>query len=265
MAIHFKEYLDRNKLSSIKEARFLAGSLEKAAKNIAILIGKGLGTSTFKKLGGELGKEKFIKSSVGSGEGFKFMNSEGDMVRVGFVKTKTSNSGELNAIDFWSHTGNRKYNKPDVSIVIPNFMNIVQSLKFIVDALKGNDSSVFTESNSTFNDLNSKIKNKKFTNYLMFKMEQGYIPSKEFSSSKTYMTDMINQGYWDDAEYKSGSFDTNMTETNSTVEILTKADKELVNTKFADPDVVFDDIEKLTQVVAGGFQNSLLIVGMAKK
>jgi len=54
-----------------------------------------------------------------------------------------------------------------------------------------------------------------------------------------------------------------VSETNSTGATIKEATKLLEQRKLADPDVVFDDIEKLTKVVALGLQNSLIVAGMA--
>jgi len=243
-------------LNSQNEAKFNKKKSKKVSDILASLFGKKLG-GEFKLLGGGLGRESFSKGSI-KGEGFKYINKSGNIIRFGFIQTKDKRvSSEINSVDYWEKSkGADIFSDPTVSIELKSWMNIIDVVAEIHEILVGN----IIESKLNENVPAGSRPPKKMIAYANFYNVDYYQESDTYAM---LLKRIKEEGQWDEEEYKGYKVTKGQKETNTTKTALKTAEKKLSETKYADPDIIFNDIEKLTKVVAMGLQNSLLVVGSA--
>jgi len=256
---------EKLKASSTNEAKFNKKKIKKVSDLLAKLFGKELG-GEFKQLGGGLGFDTFKKKD-GTGSGYKYINDSGNVIRFGWLD-KNSSQSEINVIDFWDKSkGADLFGNPTTTVYLFDWMNIVDVVKEVQDALIGKVSETSTT-------MVEKLKSKK-QNEAVQALNEWTVPKKmiqyaqskgiEFNgeSGSAFTKKLKDADVWDEEEYKGFKVVKNDKETNSTMETVKKAEKKLDSVKYSDPEVVFDDIEKLTKVVAMGLQNSLIVCGIA--
>jgi len=239
---------------------FSAKNIQKVSALLASLFSEGM------KVGPFYGEQSFKSSDGESGKGFQYLKANGDMLRFSFVK-RGKESGKtlkgkfnVNRVDAWFiNDKDAKFEKPSLTVKIPNWLNIVDVAKEISDALSSKQIGAIGES----------FENKKsMINEALSKKTLAYAQSKGFDvgnakSDDTVWNRMKKQNLFDKAEYKAFEIVKGESEDNSIVESGKQADKKLAAVKFADPDVVFEDIEKLTKMVGLGFQKGLIVAGIA--
>jgi hypothetical protein len=256
----FKEALiqsiQENKL--INEA-FSNKNLEKVAELLASLASKKLGDGKYFPALGVWYKDEFVTNDGRKGFGFRFFSEKGNMIRFGFInpKTKAKNLKEkfiINRVDYWIPDGSAKFNKPSKTIELQPWVNIVEIVAEIFDALK--NASV-TES-----EINEAPKIKKVIQYAQYKgLTQDEIES--FGSDASLVKYLKDQGIWDEDEYKGFKVTKGEVEKNNVEKDLREVEKKVQKVKYADPNVIFKDIEKLTELVATDIlkQNGMIITG----
>jgi hypothetical protein len=240
--------------SSLNEASFSAGKTKKVADLLASLLGSYLG-GEFKQMGGSFGTETFKKKKFGEGRGYKYMNKSGNMIRFGWMK-KSKSIYQITQVDFWEANSGAKWDTPSISVNLADWMNIVDVVNELKEVLVH---GAVTE------DLNESIKdsNKPPKKMLAYGASIGVDYDEEVDTYQGYINKMKASGKYNADDYKGFKVVKNETEQNSTSSNIKKAEKLLAERKFADPDVVFEDIEKLTKVVGAGMQNGLIVAGMA--
>jgi len=240
----------------LNEASFSESKLKKVSDLLAVVMGNALGAE-FKLLGGSLGKESFKKKGLGEGKGFKYINKNGQMIRFGWLKKAKKSKYQINIVDFWDpKDGKKRWDTPTLTIKLEDWLNIVDvvgELKEVI--LSGGINESIDESISASNRPPKKM--------IAFGTSKGVDYDPEVDSYSKYVSKMKEAGVWNEDEYRGFKVTKNQTEKNSTEEIFTKAEKKLSEVKYSDPEVVFDDIEKLTKIVATGGANGLLVVGQA--
>lgn len=254
--IKFKEVVESvlaDANTPLNEASFSEGKLKKVSDLLASILGKDLG-GEFKLLGGSFGKESFKKKGAGEGRGFKYMNSAGKMIRFGWLK-KSKSQHLINQVDLWE-PGTSAWDRPALSVTLYDWMNIVDVVNELKDILV---SGAMVESVSEA----IKDSNKPPKKMIAFGTAKGIEYVEAEDTYQGYINKMKDAGVWDEAEYKGFKIVKDELEQNSTASTMKAAQKELEKRKLADPDVVFDDIEKLTKVVGLGLQNALIVAGMA--
>ena len=202
----------------------------------------------------------------------------------------------ISSIDYWEPT-NTDFEKPSTTVNFLMNVNVVQIwqglAKVIKKGIRGKytlndlkvEPSVLQESNDiqTYGiplseDIieNSKSKlNLKFSKFLNEAKSpfQTSNQRKDFLKSMGMNSDMKFAEYQrlldDDPEFASKAKEyaveigIGKKETNSTSEKLKALDKELDDTPYSDPELVFQDIEDMTELVAKGKCKSLIVCGMA--
>ena len=250
----------------LNESSFSSSKLQKVSDLLALVLGKSLGAE-FKQLGGSLGTETFKKRGHGEGKGFKYMNKRGQMIRFGWLKKSKKSKFQINIVDYWDpKDGQRRWDTPTLSIKLADWLNIVdvvQELKSVIVSGGTDIPGVFEgliNENENFMSLNEAI-NKKLIAYAVAvgidqEEAEGLTPSR-------LITLMKKNGVWDEDEYKGFKVIKNEVERNSTEDTFKSAEKMLQEKKWSDPELIFDDIEKLTKIVATGGSNGLIVAGMA--
>ena len=241
----------------ISEA-FSDRNLEKVAKLLASLASKKLGDGKYFPLLGKWYKDEFIVEGR-KGFGFRFMSEKGNMIRFGFLNLKTKaktlkNKFSINRVDYWIPDGNSKFDKPSVTIEIEPWFNIVESVNEIFNALKGK--------NEDFNEDLSKLKvPKKLISYALYKgLSEDEI--EELGTWTKIKRKLEDLGLWDDDEYRGFKVKKGKKEIDNVKKDLDEVEEKVKKVKV-DPNVIFDDIEKLTELIAKNIlkQNGFVIVG----
>jgi len=247
--------------TEISESSFKASKLKKVSDLLASILGKELG-GNFKLLGGSFGTEEFKKKGGLSGKGYKYGNNKGYMVRFGWLNKNKSNF-QIQQVDLWEPGMGGSWEKPTMSVTLYDWMNIVDvvaELKTIL--LTGAISESLDESLEVLSET-IKDSNRPPRKMIAFAASKDVSYDIEVDTYTGFINKLKDAGVWDEDEYKGFKVQKGVSETNSTSSTMKKAEKLLAERKFADPDIVFDDIEKLTKVVAMGLQNSLIVAGMA--
>lgn len=239
-----------NGIASLNEAKFSPKKLRKVADLLATIMGREIGGGKAALLGGSLGYEQFEKPGIGKGEGFKYLMSNGKMIRFGFLN-KAKSQYMINQVDLWEIGA--KYDKPSMSVTLADWMNIVDVVKELKAVLNGEKFESFQKTRTLYESAPKKL--------IAYGASKGVDYDGESDYKYTKM--LKNLGVWDEDEYRGFKISTNTAEKNSTTKVLKEADKKLEERKFADPDIIFDDIEDLTKIVGSGAQNSMIIAGMA--
>lgn len=259
----FKEIVERVDSQSIFESSFSAGKMKKVSDILAQVLGKDLG-GTFKQLGGSFGYEEFKKNGGVSGKGYKYGNSAGYMIRFGWLD-KNKSMFQINSVDLWVPGSGASWEKPTKSVRLYDWMNIVDVVNELKEILVHDKMpEILKESvKSRKSSIHESVKSppsKKLIAYAEFKNVK-YIPEED--SYHGLIAKIKAAGSFDEDELKGFKVTKNEVEQNTTSATIKKAEALLSSRKFADPEIVFTDIEKLTKVVALGLQNALVVAGMA--
>ncbi len=266
-----KRILEKLEISetSLNEAKFSEASLQKVSTLLATVLGHHLNGGEFKMLGGSLGKESFTKKGLGAGQGFKFMNEAGFMIRFGWLQKAKSSLFQINVIDYWDpKDGKKRWDTPTLTIKIADWMNAIDVVKELKDVILSgghvNENNTFEPSKGSY-PLTEAIKdsNKPPKKMIAYGTAMGveYIEAED--TYQGYINKLEDAGKWDKEEYKGFQVEKNTVEKNSTEAVFKGAEKVLSEKKWSDPELVFGDIEKLTKIVATGGANGLIVAGAA--
>ena len=243
---------------SLNEA-FSEKNLEKVSNLVAQIFSKG-GQGVFKPFTMEgWYKQSFKTVNKEKGIGYAFVSTKGYILRLGFVKRKIKSDKKfkadftINTVSYWKPDGVAKFNKPSITVDLKPWVNIVESVQVIKDVIAGK----ITESSDLSISESKSYVPKKMISYMAFK---GYDYDGE--NNKYQVVKKMGDD-WDEQEYKGYSVTSGKKENNSMEETFVAAEKQLKEQKYADPDIIFEDVEKLTKVVGMGLQNSLIVVGDA--
>ncbi len=245
--------VESENLTPLSEASFSAGKTKKVADLLASVLGKDLG-GEFKQLGGSFGQETFKKRGFGEGRGFKYMNKAGNMIRFGWMK-KAKSQYQITQVDFWNANAGAKWDTPSISVNLADWMNIVD----VVNELK----NILVHGALTENLDEATITEARFPPKKLIAYGTSIGVPYDDESSHKYKQMLHDSGNYNEDDYRGYSISSGEKEQNSTTATIKAAEKQLNARKYADPDLVFDDIEKLTKVVAMGLQNGLIVAGMA--
>jgi len=241
----------------IKEA-FSEKKLEKVATLLASLASKKLGKGKFVPFLGTWYKDEFVSNGK-KGVGYKFLSKNGAMIRFGFIQpdTKAKKIKEkfvVNRVDYWEPDGEAKFDKPSKTVILEPWINIVEVVNEIFDALLGKQVESLKE------NLNLKVPKK----LIIYAQEVGGLSDDELMELKTW-TKIVNKlkeiGVWDEEKYRGFKVTNGVKESNNTIKDLNNVEK--IVPKYADPKIVFTDIEKLTKLLATNIlkQNGFIITG----
>lgn len=246
----FKKFMAERFLETeINEVKFSEKRLQKVATLYAKIMGKQMG-GIFKLYGLEDFKRK-----TGPGKGYRYMNNKGVQIRLNWDMRKSKKSQfELTSIDYWDHN-NIDMKKPTRTVMFSPELNTMQVLGKITAALL---SGTINESQDIIEEANNLIFEK-----LSWEDRHRWLQDNDLPASKASEKNM-RALVKDRAPHLSEQLEIflGQPETNSAADALDKAEKILDATIYADPDTIFNELEDLTQMVAGGFTKSLVITGM---
>jgi len=222
---------------------FSTSNLAKAVKNIKIVVARTIGSELL-PFGTEKG-EKFKRSNGISGMGVYYLVNNLDMViRFNWEQKKKSNT--ITSVDAWKNI-NDIYEKPDATLEIPKDYNIIQSIGIICNFIKKPRVGPINESVSRKSILEAKGDKKR-----ALAQEYGLDPELSYAQIQKAVVKkkrlMATKG---------------VSEDNTIIQETKSAQKQLDRQKYADPEIVFDDLDDLVRMVAGNIQPSLLLTGMA--
>lgn len=251
----------------LNEASFSESKLAKVSDLLATVLGRQLG-GEFKLLGGSLGKEKFKKRGLGEGQGFKYMNNKGMMIRFGWLKKAKKSQFQINVVDFWDpKDGKKQWDTPTLTIRIADWMNIVEVVQELKDVIisggQVSESALYGEQEGEAMFEAIKDSNKPPRKMIAYGQAMGVDYDEATDTYQGFINKLENAGKWDKEAYKGFKVVKHETEKNSTEDAFKGAEKQLAEKKWSDPDLVFNDIEKLTKIVATGGANGLIVAGMA--
>ncbi len=230
----FTDYINEN-TEGLNEA-FSSSNLFKAVDNIKRVLQKTLGSKLYPFYGTQK-VEKFTKSGIGSGIGISYIVDTTDaLVRFNWEQKKKSNT--ITSIDIWDKVGNVDIKPPTASLDIPKDFNIIQSLNIIANFIKKPRIGLVTEAKG---DVKRALA-----------IEWGIDPNQSYADIKKAVTKKKRL-----IALKGSA------EKNQVMQDIKDAQKKLDAEKYADPDVVFEDLDDLVRMVASNIQPSLLITGMA--
>lgn len=269
-------------LSILNEAEFKRENIARVMQLYRKLFGKYFG-GEFKIL-----TEEEYKKAGEKGTGIRLINDLNYQLRFNWKfsesnalkKQATSDKTSLyiSSIDYWEPT-NLDFEKPSTTITFLKSVNVVQIWKGLAKVIKKGVKGKYTlqdlkvdaadmresKNPNSFRDfLNEASANdakygdrRNFLKSNGIKNTQNYTKTAEFDKLLKDNPDL--QQKFDDfiVEISIGK-----KEKNSTGEKLRKADKELQEKVYSDPEFVFQDIEDMTSLVAKGKLKSLIVCGM---
>lgn len=228
-------------------------NMEKAIKLIRRVLERNLGMKLY-----EFGPEMF-KNKFGTFQGMKyFLGNTSRAVR--FNWKQSGNSTEVYSIDVWNNESGRK-DKPTITIqtagvslakAIPQLAAIIKNPKPGLNIPVGGEKQNVNEARVEIDG--QEFKSAKEAG--MHLASKGYSP--EEISKKTGVN--IGSAKWFAREYLktvSGVSETKIDNAEDRKNI-----QKFEKIKYADPDIVFDDLKDLVHMIASGVQASLLVTGM---
>ncbi len=208
--------------------------LSKAVKNIRIVVSRTLGTELLPFGKGK--SEKFKRSNGIDGIGIYYLVDKFDMViRFNWERRKKSNT--ITSVDAWSNINNI-FEQPDATLDIPKDFNIIQSIGIICNFVK----------KPRVGPINEAKGDKKRA----LAAEWDLDPNMTYAQIQKAIT-----------KKKKLNALKGVSEDNTIIQDAVKTQNELDKQKYADPNIVFDDLDDLVRMVAGNIQPSLLVTGMA--
>lgn len=261
-------------LDLIKEASVPAGSEEQAATKCAQYIGKKLG-SDFKYINAEK-----YQNPDGEFVGFLFIASDSSAIRLNWDANK------FHSINYWSDWTS---GKPDKEVffnrIQPTDDSFVRILPQVVAALKGDmDESMIVEKAIKYQDYTWNSPKEAIIALAGMDWTADQIKAVLKQNGNTYSIAQIEKVMGvggettakapmadDGTESKGGMPAPEHTapfkvmpgkpEKIAPPPSAAKAEKELSKVKYADPEVVFEDLDSYTKMVAQGYSPAFLITG----
>ena len=207
--------------------------------------------------------EKYKRTDGEKGIGYRMVNIQGYQLRINFQGLKTAVSEEfsrdamyIKGIDYWDST-NTNWERATLNVTFSRDCNILQIYKNLLALIKAGKKGQFTLA-----DLNKELNEAAPTSAdrSAFLKSKGLKASMAYKGKKNFEQYAAEHGVLDEwfALIQTGA-----PEVNSTSEGLKAADATFTETKFSDPEHVFDDIEEMTGYVAkSDVSRSLIICGM---
>ncbi len=243
--MNFSKFIENKDTSYgyITEASFSRGKLEKVALQYGKILGKTLG-GEFKVLDVET-----FKGDLGSGKGVRTMNNAGHQIRFNYdealAKMGQGSKYYLTSITYWNPS-NKDFESPDMTVVFHPQANVLDILSKVAETIKsGRIQENFMNESPTKKEIKAWLQDK------------GIHPSYSADSKKEFLHKaLVKKGLTEEFAIFAGS-----KEKNSFSDEIKKEEKDFEKV-YADPDLVFEDIEQLTKLIALGEWKSLIVCGM---
>jgi len=250
--MNFKEYMEariNEAQAELNEVKFSEKNLQKVVKLYSSIMGKQM-SGKFMPIGMEEYKRK-----MGAGKGFRVMNNAGEQLRFNWdQKLAKKAMFDLTSIDYWAK-GNIDFQKPTRTVTFGAELNVLQVLSKITDALK---TGTINEATEIIEEANGLLLEKRTSAEKKEWLEANGMPKSLAGSEKGMRKRAEELGLSEQLEVFLGE-----PETNTFAEKLDKVDKKMNDKNvYADPDLVFQDIEDLTGLVASGKWRTLIVCGM---
>jgi hypothetical protein len=276
----FTQFINEVDSGLLNEATFNIKNAKRVADLLAKIASKRAGAE-FKRLtmlpGLETDTVDFVKADGTKGSGYMYVNKNGERLRIGMAQPKGMKKSqfELNSIDFWSKMNKDFFGQPTRSAVARPNMNIVNVVKNMLDYVITGQMPVLEESENEFLSRTDRLivegvdaNDPRLENpYVKYAVEELGADIEIFKTNvasgmwREYAKKVAGFDMAEFKEWQAGFKPVAHKETNTMSSGAKKSDAALAKVKYADPDVVFEDIEKLTSVVASGLSNSLIISG----
>lgn len=255
----------------LNEAVFSLQNIDKVVRLYGKLFSKNY-SSKFKVIG-----EESFRKQGGKGFGIRLINDQGYQLRFNWDKTDVKelekldrlNKGKkfyISSIDYWDSI-NTNFEYPTTTVQFFNITNVVQIWdgisKLIKKGVKGkytlaDVSKMVDIDEASVNDINSEERKK-------FLKNVGANAAVVYRTNKAQLQQMLDDD--DDLKQRFDEFvleiKAGKPEVNTIGKELREAEKSLNEKIYADPEYVFEDIEKLTEFVSKGNSKSLIICGAA--
>jgi len=259
---------------NITEA-FSEDKLAKVAQLLASLASKKLGAGQFIPFIGDVRIDEYETADGRKGIGFKFFSTKGNMIRFSFEQpeTKSSKLAEkylVNRVDYWI-LGKSKIDQPTYTVELEPWLNIVTVTDIIFNSLKTGTAPKIAESLEVNDDVMSiieglkiKLTEAKGANPILIEYAKykGLSDEEIEGLGSVQLLNLLRRKkLFDKDEYAGFKLEKGGKEVNTTTKVLDKVEKALP--KYADPQVIYKDIEKLTELVATNAlkQNGVVICG----
>lgn len=227
-------------------------NMEKAIMLIRQVLERNLGMKLY-----EFGPEMF-KNKYGTFQGIKyFLGNTSRAVR--FNWKQGGNSTEVFSIDVWNDESGRK-DTPTITIQTAG-VSLAKAIPQLADIIKNPKAglSIPVGAPTNVNEARLNIDGQEFKSGKEAGM---YLASKGYSPEEIAKKSGLNiaGAKWVQKEYLKTVKGVSETKIDGSEE--KKSIQKFEKTKYADPDIVFDDLKDLVHMVASGVQASLLVTGM---
>lgn len=274
----FKQFLKESlidkaieKDSNLSEAVFSEKNLAKVMKLYSRLFSKQFESKFYL-----IGEENFKRAS-GKGVGARFINEQGYQLRFNWSREELRDlkkldqkegKGEalyLSSIDYWEPV-NDDFGRPSTTLTFHKTLNVVQIWDKVSKLLKKGVKGKFTISDILGKDVVNEATPYELKNAQNreFAKRAGFTGVKFHSLTK----DTLNQYLKDDPELQA-KFDeyvleitAGKQETNDLDTDLKKTKKDFDDKIYADPDLVFEDIERMVEFIAKKGSKSFICCGL---
>lgn len=227
-------------------------NMEKAIMLIRQVLERNLGMKLY-----EYGPEMF-KNKFGTFQGIKyFLGSTNRAIR--FNWKQGGNSAEVFSIDVWNDDSGRK-DKPTITIETAG-VSLAKAIPQLADIIKNPKAGLSIPVGGTKNVNEARV-NIDGMEFKSGKEAGMYLASKGYSEDEIAKKSGLNAvgAKWVVKEYLKTVGGVAETKVDGAEE--RKSIQKFEKTKYADPDIVFDDLKDLVHMVASGVQASLLVTGM---
>jgi len=215
------------------------GNAPKAAGLLSKTIGKRMGEEFY-----FMGQETY-KNEMSKGVGYRFMSNSGAQIRLNFDDKVSSK--DFCSVNYWA-ADNTNITLPTSVVRFDPKMNVVQVVKMIADALVGKSIK------------GAELVEKRTVGEKQAWLKARGLPASWGKSERVFKNHAEEKGILEEAMiFLNGS----EPETNSLDTEVKNTEALLSSRPYADPDLVFDDIEELLKLVKLGQQKSFLILGSA--
>lgn len=253
------------------EAVFSEKNLQKVMKLYGKLFSKQFNSKFY-----PLGEEEFSKPGT-KGYGFRFINQQGYQIRFNWDKSSVkdfklldkASAGEklyLSSIDYWEPI-NDNFARPSTTVNFFEALNVVQIWEKVSKLIKRGVRGKYT-----LRDLvgqeglhEANVQNVSAQQKVDFMKKAGFKTADAYHTSKQSLQKMLD----DDPELQA-KFDNYVLEItegkeeqNSFNDNIEDSKKKFDKKVYCDPDLVFKDIEALTEFIAKKGSKSLVICGLA--
>ena len=252
----FKDYIRR-----LDEASFKTEDLLKVCKLYGSLFSKGLSSPL------RVWAVEDFQRSGESGSGVRMANVSGNMFRFNFSNVlngfANSKSVVLSSIDYWE-PGNVDLELPTTTCTFTREVNVIQIWKKLSDIITSGRYGEYTGAdlgamNEAEDDLFKMGDNRMRKDFLAGK---GITAGYRSVTRSGFENTIADQGLEDEWREYVAKVSAGKPEKNSTEERIQKVEKAVKQIKYADPDVIFNDLVTLTKIFHKGKRKLLTVCGM---